>query len=225
MARPRSIRVLIADDNRVVRKGLRLQLEQAPGITVIGEAANGRDAVALARSERAHVVLMDLQMPVMHGLEATRQLAGLESDGRVAVVVMTSHAGDSHVLQALDAGAVGYLLKGHDADQLLQAIEAAFRGEAIVSSRATMPVLKELARRRPSSADAAAAALLSQAERRAVGALSGGFTTNEQIADHLHVSVNTIRSQLHTAMKKIGVEDRTGLALWGVRNHLDTPSS
>jgi DNA-binding NarL/FixJ family response regulator len=211
--------VLIADDNRSVRKGLRLQLEAAGGLQVIGEVSNGVDAVAVARRERADVVLMDLQMPGMTGVEATRELARSTTEPPIAVIVMTSYAIDAYVTDALDAGAIGYLLKSHDSDQLVAAIHAAMRGEALLSGRITSPVLREFVRR--GAADPDTVARLSTAERRVVAVLSSGTTSNEGIAERLRVSVHTVRSQLQSALKKVGMEDRTQLALWGARNHLD----
>lgn len=217
--RPSLIRVLIADDNRSVRKGLRLQLEAAGGIQVIGEVSNGVDAVAVARRERADVVLMDLQMPGMTGIEATRELTRPTSEPPIAVIVMTSFSLDGYVADALDAGARGYLLKSHDSDQLLTAIKAAMRGEALLSGMITAPVLREFMRRGATNPETIAR--LSTAERRVVAVLSSGITSNEQIAEHLQVSVHTVRSQIQSALKKVGMEDRTQLALWGARNHLN----
>lgn len=217
---PKPIRVLIADDNRPFRRGVRIRLDQADGITVVGESANGQDAVAVARAERADVVLMDLEMPGMNGIDATRLL--MEDEGpRIGVVVLTSHSADAHVLRALEAGASGYLLKTHDTHQLLEAIRAADRGDALMSPRVTAPILRELARRHPAPQDEAALASLSSAERRVVAMLSSGVTTNEDIAAALFVSVHTVRSHVQAAMRKVGVTDRTQLALWGTRNRLD----
>ncbi|MFS0714218.1 response regulator transcription factor [Microbacterium sp. 2P01SA-2] len=215
------IRVLIADDNRAVRRGLRLQLEGAPGIQVVGEVSNGVDAVHVARAERADVVLMDIQMPQLSGLSATRLLARPD-DGRapIAVIVMTSFAIDGYVSEALDSGAVGYLLKSHDSDQLVGAIYAAARGEALVSSRVTAPLIREFVRRGGGSEDPEVSALLTSAERRVISALAGGITSNEGIAETLQVSVHTVRSQLHSALKKLDLADRTQLALWGARNRV-----
>ncbi|MFL2000802.1 MULTISPECIES: response regulator transcription factor [unclassified Microbacterium] len=215
-----TIRVLIADDNRTVRKGLRLQLEGAAGITVVGEVTNGVDAVAAARSEHADVVLMDLQMPGMSGLEATRELTTSPDHPSVAVIVMTSFAIDGYVSEALDSGAVGYLLKSHDSDVLLEAIHAAARGHALVSSHVTATMLQEFVRRGSSRDDRAIAHRLTASERRVVAVLSKGVTSSEAIAEHLGVSVHTVRSHMHSAIKKVGLEDRTQLALWGARNHL-----
>ncbi len=219
-ARTSAIRVLIADDNRTVRRGLRIQLETVPGIRVIGEVSNGVDAVTVARNEEADVVLMDLQMPGMTGAEATRELTRSRATHPVAVIVMTSFAIDHYVTDALDAGAVGYLLKSHDSDQLITAIHAAARGEAVVSSKVAGTMLREFIRRGQGGSTTDALTVLSHAERRVVASLSSGVTSTEAIAEHLHVSVNTVRSQLQSALKKTGTSDRTQLALWGARNNL-----
>lgn len=215
------IRVLIADDNRTVRRGLRLQLDGAPGILVIGEVANGVDAVRVAQAEHAHVVLMDIQMPQMSGLTATRLLARPD-DGTAptAVIVMTSFAVDRYVSEAMDAGAIGYLLKSHDSDQLIGAIYAASRGEALVSSRVTASLLREFVRRGEATGSVDAVGALTAAERRVVSALAGGVTSNEGIAQTLQVSVHTVRSQLRSALKKLDLADRTQLALWGARHRM-----
>lgn len=221
MAQPATqIRVLIADDNRAVRRGLRLQLDNAPGIRVVGEVTNGGDAVSVARAERADVVLMDIQMPGVSGLEATRQLTRSDGQPTVAVIVMTSFALDGYVKEALDSGAVGYLLKSHDSDQLLAAIHAAARGEALVSSRVTAPLLREFVRRGGDEPRFEAASILSAAERNVVSVLATGITSNEAIAEQLHVSVHTVRSHLHAALKKLELTDRTQLALWGFQNRI-----
>jgi DNA-binding NarL/FixJ family response regulator len=216
-------RILIADDNRAYRTGVRLRLERIPGFLVIGEVSTGADAVTAARSERADVVLMDLQMRGGNGVEATRALAGSAPEHPVAVVVVTSHAADRFLFEALEAGAVGYLLKNHDTAQLVEAIRAAASGAGMVSSRLTPVVLRELSRRRRQTAADESPALiaLTRSELAIVRELSRGFTTNEALAARLGVSVNTVRSQLQAALRRTGVADRTQLALWGVRHGLD----
>lgn len=222
-ARPAAIRVLIADDNRNVRRGLRLQLEAVPDIRVIGEVGNGIDAVLAARNEHADVVLMDMQMPGLNGADATRELLQKVGDGKpIAVIVMTSFAIDSYVTDALDAGAVGYLLKSHDSNLLVDAIRAAARGEAIVSTRVASTMLREFVRRGSAPGNRDLVETLTAAERRVVAALASGVTSNEAIAERLHISVHTVRSQLHSALKKTGLSDRTQLALWGARSQLAT---
>ena len=210
------IRVLIADDTRPFRRGVRLRLEHADGITVVGEAATGRDAVRGALAEHADVVLMDLEMPEMNGIDATRAVVG-ESGGATRVIALTSHGEDQLVMSALGNGASGYLLKTHDSSQLVEAIRAAHRGDALMSSRVTRSVLTDIAQRRLSDDDSAKVASHSPAEARVVHFLSDGITSNEQLADALVVSVNTVRSHIQSSMRKVGAADRTQLALWGVR--------
>ncbi|SDQ56250.1 response regulator transcription factor [Microbacterium sp. cf332] len=217
------IRVLIADDNRLVRKGLRAQLEASAGIHVVGEVANGIDAVRVALAERVDVVLMDLQMPGQTGLAATRELTRARSSPAVAVVVMTAFARDQYVTEALDAGAAGYLLKSHDSDQLLAAVRGAARGDAMVSPRMTRPLVREFVRRGAAPVTDDLIGSLTPAERRVTALLSSGVTRSADIARRLHVSVTTVRSHLQSALRKTGLHDRTQLALWGVRNGLHRP--
>lgn len=210
------IRVLIADDNRPFRRGVRLRLENADGIIVVGEASNGRDAVLGAAAARADVVLMDLQMPEVNGIDAIRTVVE-DSAGRTRVIALTSHGEDQLVMAALTNGASGYLLKTHDSSQLVEAIRAAHRGEALMSSRVTSSVLAAIAARRLSSDDLARVHALSPAEVRTVRLLSHGVTSNEQIAEALQVSVNTVRTHIQASMKKVDAADRTQLALWGLK--------
>lgn len=214
------IRVLIADDNAAVRRGLRIRLDRTDGIEVIGEASNGRDAVTIARRERATVVLMDLEMPG-DGLTATRALAGPGVADPVRVIALTGHAEHAWVIQALESGAVGYVLK-HDLRGVPAAIEAAARGESSLSAGVAGPVIDEIARRHAADrAGDASIGVLSPAELAAVTQLARGRTANEEIAATLFLSVNTVRSQLSSAMRKTGVSDRTQLALWAARRGLD----
>ena len=218
----KQIRVLIADDNRAYRKGVRIRLEHAPGIAVIGEVSNGVDAVMAARSERASVVLMDLNMPGGGGLEATRALAGPGVDRPVAVVVVTSHEADRFVIEALDSGAVGYLVKNHDTTQLVEAVRSAASGTALVSTRVTPAVIREFTRRGEQSAmGSASPAILTSAQLAVARELSRGHTSNEALAARLGVSINTVRAQLHSALKRTQLADRTQLALWAMRHGLD----
>lgn len=219
MTKSQRIRVLIADDNRAVRIGMRLQLDNAPDIEVVGEVGNGIDAVMAGRSEQPDVILMDLQMPGMSGVEATKRLLD-ESPHRPAVIVMTSFALEGYVRDALDAGAVGYLLKSHDSERLVEAIRTAHRGDAVVSTTMMTPVLREFVRRGRGAQLDVSATTLSAAELRVTVTLARGITSNEDIAQHLCVSVHTVRSHLQSALKKTGLSDRTQLALWAVRQQL-----
>lgn len=214
MSEQQSIRVVIADDNRPFRRGVRLRLEQADGIVVVGEAATGVDAVAAALAANADVVLMDLEMPGMNGIDATRELADA-AGACTRIIVLTSHGEDQLVVRALKNGASGYLLKTHDNTQLVDAIRATARGEAHVSPRVTAPLLREFTERRLSVEDEACLTTLSRSERRVVQLLSQGVTSNEDLAGALVVSVNTVRSHVQSAMRKVAASDRTQLALWG----------
>ena len=210
------VRVLIADDNRTFRRGVRLRLENTEGIEVVGEAATGRDALSAALSEVPDVVLMDLEMPGMNGIDATRAVVEA-SDGSIRVIALTSHGEDHLVRRAIASGASGYLLKTHDGAQLVEAIRAAHRGHAVVSSRVTRALLTDLARHGITDADREKLASLSPSETRIVGLLAEGVTSNDQLATALVVSVNTVRSHIQSALRKVDATDRTQLALWGAR--------
>lgn len=216
MTPPDAIRVLIADDNRPFRRGVRLRLENATDITVVGEAGSGGDAVTVAVAERADIVLMDLEMPGMNGIDATRAVIR-ETGGATRVVVLTSHGEQNLVLRALAEGASGYLLKTHDSAQLVEAVRAAHAGAALVSTRVAAPVIQELAHLRVSDGDRARVRALSPSETRVVALLSQGITSNEALAAELQVSINTVRSHIQSALRKVEVADRTQLALWGAR--------
>ena len=213
-----SIRVLIADDNRAVRKGLRAQLHAAGGITVMGEVSNGADAVAVASAEQVDVILMDVEMPGLSGLEATKLLSRFPSPP--AIIILTGHVVDGYVTEALDSGAVGYLLKGQDSGLLVEAVRGAADGRATVSSYAAGSLLREFVKRGSPAEDAHLAELLTASERRVIGVLASGVTRSESIAEHLSVSIHTVRSHSQAAMNKMGLTDRTQLALWGLRNGL-----
>lgn len=221
MAGSERIRVLIADDNRAVRKALRLMLDDVPGITVAGEVTNGIDAVAAVRSEQPDVILMDIHMPGMNGLDATRELTRARGSVRTAVIVLTSFAVDDYVVEALDHGAAGYLLKSHDLGLVVPAVRAAARGGAWISPQMAAPMLREFVQRGQAPDVDGRVGRLTHAERRVVALLSKGVTSNEAVAGRLHLSVHTVRSQVQSAMKKAEVNDRTQLALWGARNGLE----
>lgn len=220
MSGSQPIRVLIADDNMAVRRGLRMRLNQAEGIKVIGEVSNSRDAVVIARAERATVVLMDLEMPG-NGLNAIRSLAGPGVEDPIRVIALTAHAEPVWVIQALDAGASGYVLK-LDLRMVPDAIRAVARGDSSLSGSVATPIIREFTRRRPVGiATDTTIGDLSRAELAVVRQLSQGRTSNEAIAAGLILSVNTVRSHLSSALRKTGLDDRTQLALWGVRHCLD----
>jgi DNA-binding NarL/FixJ family response regulator len=202
------IRILLADDHDVVRRGLTALLDGTDGFAVVGAAADGEEAVALASEHEPDVVLMDLSMPGVDGIEATRRLMAVRPESRV--VVLTSFSDRERILRALDAGAVGYLLKDAEPDELLRGIEAAARGESPLAPKAARAVLTARAESRP-------AAELTAREQEVLGLLAQGLA-NKQIARRLGIAEKTVKAHLTSVFQSIGVTDRTQAALWA-RSH------
>jgi DNA-binding NarL/FixJ family response regulator len=209
------IRLLIADDHAVVRTGLRQLVGTFDDVELVGEAANGKEAVALCAEREPDVVLMDLEMPVLDGIEATRQIVAAQPG--VAVVVLTSFSDRDEILRALDAGAVGYLLKDAEPADLAKAVDAAARGEAPLDPRASRALLS--ARSRASPLDA-----LSEREREVLAMVARGLP-NKLIARELSISEKTVKAHLTNVFRTIGVTDRTQAALWAERNGLTAGGS
>jgi DNA-binding NarL/FixJ family response regulator len=209
------IRLLIADDHAVVRTGLRQLVGTFENVELVGEAANGEEAVALCAEREPDVVLMDLEMPVLDGIEATRQIVAAQPG--VAVVVLTSFSDRDEILRALDAGAVGYLLKDAEPADLARAVDAAARGEAPLDPRASRALLS--ARSRTSPLDA-----LSEREREVLAMVARGLP-NKLIARELSISEKTVKAHLTSVFRTIGVTDRTQAALWAERNGLTAGGS
>jgi DNA-binding NarL/FixJ family response regulator len=203
------IRVLVVDDHAVVRQGLRGLIDGAADLAVVGVAEDGGAAVALAEELRPDVVLMDLQMPGVDGVEATRRLCGLEEGPDV--LVLTSFSDSQRILAALDAGAVGYLLKDAEPADLLDGIRAVARGESPLDPKAA----RELLRSRTS----APAAQLSPREQDVLRLVVQGLA-NKQIARRLGITERTVKAHLTSAFQRIGVRDRTQAALWAQRHGL-----
>ena len=202
------IRVLIADDHGVVRAGLSQLLATFPDVEIVGSAANGEEAVSLSAAREPDVVLMDLEMPVLDGIEATRRIRA--SQPNVAVVVLTSFSDRERILSALDAGAAGYLLKDAEPDAVARAIEAAARGEAPLDPKAARALLS--ARQAASPADS-----LSSREREVLAMVAEGLP-NKLIAYRLGISEKTVKTHLTSVFRQIGVTDRTQAALWAQRH-------
>jgi len=200
------IRVVIADDHNLVRAGLAQLLADADDIDVVGMAGDGHEAVTLATEHEADVVLMDLSMPELDGIEATRAIGDKSPDSRV--VVLTSFSDRARILDALDAGAIGYLLKDVRSDELARAIHAAARGQAPLDPRAAREVLVE--RRRPGPE-------LSAREEEVLSLVARGLP-NKLIARHLGISERTVKGHLTRIFERVGVADRTQAALWA-REH------
>lgn len=215
-----ALRVLIADGDRTERKRVRSRLGRVSDIRVVGEASNGRDAVTAAHSERADIVVMDMQIPGLDASTATRHIMRNAGERSVAVIAVSSSAGDAYVNEAFAAGVSGYLMKGRDSHLVVDAIHAAARGDALLSERVGAVVLRALARRRAQSATSAQVDALTPDERRVIASLCSGLTASGAIAEALHISIHTARMHLNSAQGKAGVADRTQLAVWAARNGL-----
>ena len=206
-----SIRVLIADDQPLIRSGLRLILEDQPDITVVAEAANGPDAIHLARRHRPDVCLVDIRMPGQDGIAVTAALAGPGVAAPLRVVVVTTFDLDDYVYGALRSGAVGFVLKGSAPALLVEAVRAARAGDALVSPQITLRLLRRLAPVGPLPVQPAVP--LSERERRIAEIIAKG-RTNQEIAAELFISLSTVKTHLASIQHKLGVRNRVGIAAW-----------
>lgn len=208
-----TIRVLVADDQEIVRAGLTMILDAQPDIEVVGEAADGREAVELARKLRPDVCLFDIRMPGMDGIEATRQLAGPEVDDPLAVVVITTFDLDEYVHGALKAGARGFLLKDAGPDLLTQAIHAAAEGDALIAPSITARLLTAFAGTRGGEPPAEPLEPLSSREEEILIPVAKGWT-NHEIADAMHISISTVKTHVASLMRKLNARNRVEIAMW-----------
>ena len=208
-----AIRVLIADDQALVRAGLRVILDHQPGIEVVGEAADGVQAVALARQLEPDVCLFDIRMPEMDGIEATRILAGPQAETPVAIVMITTYDLDEYVYNALRAGARGFVLKDAGPEMLGQAIHAAANGDALISPSVTARLLSTFAQGSARASLAQPVTKLTEREEEVLTQVAHGLT-NSEIADELHVSLSTVKTHLTSLMTKLDVRNRVELAIW-----------
>lgn len=214
------IRVVLVDDQAVVRAGFRVILELTGDIEVVGEASNGADAVSVVRSTRPDVVCMDVRMPRGDGIEATRAIvSGL--DPAPAVLVITTFDLDEYVFGALEAGASGFLLKDTDPDEVIDAVRRLADGQGMIDGVVTRRVISEFARRRGPVAEVAGD-LLTPREEDIVRLLAQG-RSNAEIAEALFIETSTVKSHLTRAMGKIGVRDRVQTVVWAHRHGLAGP--
>jgi len=220
-----TIRVLIVDDQALIRTGIATLLARKADIEVVGQAANGREALDLVAALDPDVVLMDVMMPIMDGVEATRQLT--QRGPRPAVIMLTTFHDDERVLQSIAAGARGYLLKDVDHRVLADSIRTVAGGGALIHPQITaqlLPRIAQMASATPpqTTAPPDVAMLLTPREREILRLLAQGFT-NQEIGEHLALSIGTVKNHLSVIFAKLAVRDRTQAALWA-REHLQSLS-
>ncbi len=219
-----SLRVVVADDQALVRAGFRMILE-ANGIDVVGEAADGREAVDLSRRLRPDVVLMDIRMPGVDGLAATRQLAGPDVDEPVRVLVLTTFDLDDYVYEALQAGASGFLLKDVSRDELLHAVRVVAAGDALLAPSVTRRLIEEFARQRPAARPSPARLdPLTSRERDVLGLVARGMS-NAEIASELFVGEATVKSHVAHVLMKLGLRDRIQAVIFAYEAGLVRPQA
>jgi DNA-binding NarL/FixJ family response regulator len=213
------IDVLVVDDQPLMRAGFKAVLEAAGDIRVVGEAGDGEDAVAAARALRPDVVLMDIRMPGVDGLEATRRLEGHR------VLVLTTFGLDEYILEALRAGASGFLLKDAPVAELVGAVRAVAAGDAVLSPAVTRRLLDQVGRRLPAPLrmDAQRAAGLTDREREVLHTLAAGLT-NAEIARALVVAEPTVKTHVSNVLQKLGLRDRVQAVIWAYENGLVEPA-
>jgi DNA-binding NarL/FixJ family response regulator len=208
-----TVRVVVADDQEIVRTGLTMILNAQPGIEVVGEAPDGRAAVDLARRLRPDVCLFDIRMPGLDGIEATRQLAGPAVADPLAVVVITTFDLDEYVYSALRAGARGFLLKDAGPALLAQAVHAAASGEALIAPSITARLLDAFAGTAPTGPPRQPIEPLTDREEQVLGSVARG-RTNAEIAGELYITLSTVKTHVASLMTKLGARNRVEIAIW-----------
>ncbi len=221
------IRVLLADDQALIRAGFRVLVDAAEDLQVVGEATDGRQAVDLARRRRADVVLMDIRMPGVDGLEATRRISADEDLAGVKVIILTTFESDEYVYQALRAGASGFLVKDTEPADLIQAVRVVARGDALLSPSVTRRLITDIASRpeRPLAGDQASGKILAgltDREREVMALVAEGLS-NDEIAARLFLSPLTAKTHVSRIMTKLNARDRAQLVVLAYETGLVTP--
>jgi DNA-binding NarL/FixJ family response regulator len=217
-----TIRVLLADDQVLVRAGFKSLLDAQPGIDVVGEASDGEEAVRLARELVPGVVLMDIRMPGMDGLEATRQIAADQRLDGVKIVILTTFDLDEYVFEALRVGASGFLVKDTEPVELIHGVRAVAQGDALLSPGVTRRLIAEFAARAKEPMPAMELDVLTDREREVMGLVGAGLS-NEQIAERLVVSPATAKTHVSRAMVKLNARDRAQLVVFAYESGLVRP--
>ena len=220
------IRVLLADDQALIRAGFHVLIDAADDLQVVGEATDGAQAVDLARRERADVVLMDIRMPGVDGLEATRRISADDDLAGVKVIILTTFESDEYVYQAIRAGASGFLVKDTEPADLIQAVRVVARGDALLSPSVTRRLITDLASRPerppPSGSLGRALAGLTDREREVLALVAEGLS-NDEIAARLFLSPLTSKTHVSRIMTKLGARDRAQLVVIAYESGLVTP--
>jgi len=216
------IRVLLADDQSLMRAGFRALLEAEDDLAVVGEAADGAAAVDQSRRLRPDVVLMDIQMPGLDGIEATRRIAADSGLACVRVLILTNFGLDSYVFAALRAGASGFLLKDADPADLLQAVAVVARGDALLAPAVTRTLISEFVTAPPPTDPAAGRDVLTAREQEIAELVARGLS-NDEIADRMVISPLTVKTHVNRAMMKLHCRDRAQLVVWAYESGLIAP--
>lgn len=214
------IRVLLVDDQQLVRSGFRMILEVEPDITVVGEGADGGEGVRLAKTERPDVVLMDIQMPEMDGLEATARIAALPDPPRV--IILTTFEHDDYVFTALRNGASGFLLKNAPSDQLIDGVRIVAAGDSLLAPSVTRRIIEEFARRPPGHSSPDLADPLTDRELEVLRLVARG-RSNAEIAEELYVGEATVKTHVSNVLLKLGVRDRVQAVVWAYEHGITLP--
>jgi DNA-binding NarL/FixJ family response regulator len=213
------ISVLLAEDHTIVRKGLRALLDEAEDIVVVAEAENGREAVSRTQELQPDVVIMDISMPLLNGLEATRQIKKAQPDTRV--LILTVHDNEEYILQTLQAGATGYLVKHSAPAELVAAIEAAYRGESYLSPTISKTVISQAIQQNHGPQDADSVDLLTTREREILQLIAEGHS-NHDISEILNISEKTVRSHRNNLTDKLDIHSTAELTLYALRKGIIT---
>ncbi|MCE7001465.1 response regulator transcription factor [Kibdelosporangium philippinense] len=216
------ITVLLVDDQALIRAGFRALLAAEDDITVIGDAPDGASGVSMAREHRPDVVLLDVQMPVMDGIEATRQIASDPSLAGVHVVILTNYGFDEYVFNALRAGACGFLVKDTEPEDLVTAVRVAARGDALLSPGITRRLISEFVARTPQPGPVVGLDELTNREKEVMALVAKGLT-NDEIAAQMVISPTTAKTHVSRAMTKLGARDRAQLVVFAYESGLVTP--